>query len=369
MLFGALGLLLSKKMPKALDVALKALVVFFYVVGFFRLMLSDAFPVTVINGGMYGGVKVKNVDYLQFYFCQGNRHPVDNFGVLFYILLLTLRPKCDSIVYIKKRRLKMEIINAHAHIYPEKIAAKATDTIGVFYDIKMNMPAGTAERLIEDGKRAGTDRYVVHSVATTAHQVRSINEFIKREVEAHPEFIGFITLHQDLSEEEIFNEVDWAIENGFHGIKLHPDFQKFNIDDEAVEKFYRAAEGRLPILFHVGDDRYEYSKPRRLVRMAKKYPRVQFIAAHFGGYRCWDDAELYRGLPNVYFDTCSSLPFISTDRAKEIIDMLGADRFFYATDFPMWDSVEELERFYKIPLTDTVREMILGGNIKRLLNL
>ena len=89
----------------------------------------------------------------------------------------------------------MEIIDAHAHIYPEKIAKKATDTIGVFYDIKMEMPAGTAERLLEDGKRAGISRYIVHSVATTAHQVRSINEFIKREIEAHSEFIGFITLH------------------------------------------------------------------------------------------------------------------------------------------------------------------------------
>ena len=96
----------------------------------------------------------------------------------------------------------MEIIDAHAHVYPEKIAAKATDTIGIFYDIKMQMPKGTPEQLLISGSRAGISRYVVHSVATTAHQVRSINEFIKREVEAHPEFIGFITLHQDLSEDE-----------------------------------------------------------------------------------------------------------------------------------------------------------------------
>ena len=54
----------------------------------------------------------------------------------------------------------MEIIDAHAHIYPEKIAAKATDTIGIFYDIKMEMPAGTAEQLLEDGRRAGISRYV-----------------------------------------------------------------------------------------------------------------------------------------------------------------------------------------------------------------
>lgn len=263
----------------------------------------------------------------------------------------------------------MEIIDAHAHIYPEKIAKKATDTIGVFYDIEMEMPAGTAERLLEEGARAGIGRFVVHSVATTAHQVRSINEFIKRAMAAHPEFIGFITLHQDLTEEEVVSEVNWAIENGFRGIKLHPDFQKFHIDDQVAEKFYRAASGRLPILFHVGDDRYDFSKPERLVRMARKYPELTFIAAHFGGYRCWDDAPLYKGLKNVYFDTCSSLPFISAQRARELIDMLGADRFFFATDFPMWDAEGELERFFSIPMTDSEREMILSGNIKRLLKI
>ena len=262
----------------------------------------------------------------------------------------------------------MEIINAHAHIYPEKIAAKATDTIGIFYDIKMQMPAGTSERLLEDGKAAGITRHVVHSVATTAHQVRSINEFIKREVEAHPEFIGFITLHQDLSEEEMQNEVEWAIANNMHGVKLHPDFQKFNIDDEAVEKIYRSVGSRLPILFHIGDDRYDFSKPHRLVKIAKKYADVTFIAAHFGGYRCWNDASIYRGLDNVYFDTCSSLPFISAEEAKKIIYMYGAERFFFATDFPMWDAKSELERFNKISLTDDERELIFSKNIRKLLN-
>lgn len=263
----------------------------------------------------------------------------------------------------------MEIIDSHAHIYPEKIAKKATETIGVFYDIEMEMPAGTAERLIEDGRGAGVSRYVVHSVATTAHQVRAINEFLLRECKAHPEFIGFITLHQELTEQEVVREVEWALENGFKGIKLHPDFQKFNIDDECAEKFYRAAEGKLPILLHMGDDRYEFSAPERLVKMAKKYPDTTFIAAHFGGYRCWHKSELYKGLLNVYFDTCSSLPFISPERAKEIIDLLGADRFFFSTDFPMWDAKGELERFNKIPLTESEREMIFSGNIKRLLGI
>lgn len=263
----------------------------------------------------------------------------------------------------------MEIINAHAHIYPEKIAERATVAIGEFYDLHMTTKAGTASALIEEGKKSGVSKYVVHSVATTAHQVRSINEFLKREMDAHKEFIGFMAMHEDLSEEDMTAEINWAIENGFKGIKLHPDFQKFYIDGENAEKIYRATSNRLPILMHMGDDRYEYSRPKRLVKMAEKYPQVNFIAAHFGGYLCWDDAYMYKGLKNVYFDTCSSLAFLDKKRAEEIIDMLGVDRFFFGTDFPMWDTAEELVRFNALDLNDKEREMILSGNLKRLLKI
>lgn len=263
----------------------------------------------------------------------------------------------------------MEIIDSHAHIYPNKIAKKATQTIGEFYNIEMQMSEGTAEQLIIDGGRAGISRYVVHSCATTAKQVRPINEYILSEAKLHKEFIPFMTLHQDLTEQEIADEVDWCVKNGFKGVKLHPDFQKFYIDDEKVEKFYKIIGDRLPILFHVGDDRYDYSKPIRLARMAKKYPQVNFIAAHFGGYRNWHDVDVYVGLNNVYFDTCSSLTFISTEKAKQLIDLLGEDRFFFATDFPMWDATEELSRFMKIPLTDQQRQKILSENIKKLLKI
>lgn len=263
----------------------------------------------------------------------------------------------------------MEIIDAHAHIYPDKIAKKATDAIGDFYDIPMEMPAGTADSLLKDGKKAGIERFIVHSCATKPEQVCHINDFIKAEIDNHSEFIGFMTLHQDLSEEDIKKEVIRCKKAGFKGVKLHPDFQKFYIDEEKAEKIYRSVGKDFPILFHTGDNRYEYSKPRRLVEMAKKYPDVTFIGAHFGGYRCWDDAYLYKGLKNVYFDTCSSLAFITKEKAKEIINMHGAEKFFFGTDFPMWDATKELERFMQIDLTDSEREMILSGNIKKILQL
>ncbi len=263
----------------------------------------------------------------------------------------------------------MEIINAHAHIYPDKIAEKATHAIGDFYSIEMKTSAGTVERLLADGEKAGITKYVVHSCATTARQVRAINEFIKREMDAHKEFIGFMTLHQDLTEEQIKEEVDWCIANGFKGIKLHPDFQKFYIDGEDAEKIYRVVGDKLPILLHVGDKRYEFSKPVRLANMAKKYPNVNFICAHMGGYMCWDDADVFLGIDNVYFDTCSSLPFITKSKARSIIKKLGVEKFFFATDFPMWDAQSELERFNAIPLTEKERKMIFCENIKKLLKI
>lgn len=263
----------------------------------------------------------------------------------------------------------MEIIDSHAHIYPDKIAEKATGAIGEFYQIKMEMKSGTAENLIADGSLAGINRYVVHSVAVTEHQVQAINRFLKEQLDKHKEFIGFMALHQDMTEEQIQEEVDWCIQNGFKGVKMHPDFQKFYVDGEKAQKIYKIIGNKLPILLHIGDNRYDYSSPERLVKVAKIFPEVTFISAHLGGYSCWDGWKIYKGLNNVYFDTCSSLPFISSEMARNIIKGLGAERFFFSTDFPMWDAKGELERFNRIDLTENERELILAKNLKKLLKL
>ena len=261
----------------------------------------------------------------------------------------------------------MEIIDAHAHIYPHKIAQKATEVIGEFYDIKMQNPAGTTDNLLAQGEKAGISKYVVHSCATKPQQVRSINEFVKSELVKYDNFIGFMTLHQDLTEGEIFEEVNWAVKNGFKGVKLHPDFQKFNIDDPAAYPIYEAAEGRMPILFHAGDDRYDFSHPTRLLRIVERFPNLVVIAAHLGGYHCWDDASVYFGHPRVFIDTSSALPFMESERAASIIHAHGVDRVFFGTDSPMWNHVDEWARFNALGLSKEERQQILWDNAAKLL--
>ena len=257
------------------------------------------------------------------------------------------------------------IIDAHCHIYPAKIAAKAVTAIGNFYGIKMSED-GTANALIKEGEAIGVEKYVVHSTATTVHQVRSINDYIYGEMTAHPEFIGFMTLHNEMEDAAIEQEVDLAISRGMKGVKLHPDFQKFNIDD--AENIYRVTAGRLPVLLHMGDKRYDFSSPARLKKMAEKYPEQIFIGAHFGGYSVWDKAECLKDLPNVYFDTSSSLFALDKAKAADFIHRFGHHRYFFGTDFPMWKHDEELKRFLALDLTEEEREDILYNNAAKLLN-
>ena len=59
-------------------------------------------------------------------------------------------------------------------------------------------------------------------------------------------------------------------------------------------------------------------------------------------------------------------PTLSKERALELLDKLGAHRFLFGTDFPMWTPKTELERFLELDLDETVRDRILFGNFESL---
>lgn len=259
------------------------------------------------------------------------------------------------------------IIDTHAHIYPDKIAEKATKSIQEFYNITTG-GIGSVGNLLKIGDEAGIDKFLVHSVATTEKQVESINNFIIQSVNAHPDrFFGFGTLHPDFVNPG--REVDRIISEGLCGIKLHPDFQKFNIDDPSVYNIYEAAEGRVPILFHMGDERYDFSRAERLRDMLKSFPGLTVIAAHMGGWSDWDHASSVLCDTGVYADTSSSFRYLTPEHSRELIYKYGPERVLFACDFPMWNPKEELEIFNRIELPDTDRELILGKNAEKLFHL
>ncbi len=260
---------------------------------------------------------------------------------------------------------KYRIIDAHCHIYPDKIAQKASDATANFYELPPSLD-GRISTLLEHGEKAGIEHFVVQSVATTPKQVSSINNFIARTVaQSNGRFTGLGTLHHD--SEDIEADVNEIISLGLKGVKLHPDIQRVQLDDSRMHKMYELCEGRLPMLIHTGDNRYDYSNPNRLIPILERYPNLTVIGAHFGGWSIWEEAtEKLTKYKNFLVDCSSSLYAISAEKARELIFAYGTDRVLFGTDYPLWTPESELERFMKVELTDEQREDIFYNNAAKL---
>ena len=207
------------------------------------------------------------------------------------------------------------IVDCHCHIYPEKIAARAVESIGNFYDIPMSN-GGTVADMQRSEREAGITHQIVFSVATKTSQVASINRFIADEVaRSNGTMTGLGTLHPD--SEDIKGDIEHLVSLGLKGVKLHPDIQGFKIDDYRCLKIYELCEGRLPILFHTGDSRYDFSNPNRLKPILETYKQLTVIGAHLGGWSMWDTAvDELQGYDNFYVDCSSSLYAISPEKLR-----------------------------------------------------
>lgn len=262
----------------------------------------------------------------------------------------------------------MQIIDIHTHIYPEKIALKATDSVRDFYQLRgsENMN-GTVDLLRQRGHEAGISRFVVLPVSNAANRVHSINTFILEQTQIHEDFIGFGTVHAAM--EDISGEVEWILNNGLKGIKMHPDSQRFPIDDPRLFPMYDAVEGKIPVMLHMGDPRYNFSHPLRLRRVMEIFPGLQVIAAHFGGYMMFEEAREQLYDKDCIFDISSAMMFMEPGQAEKYINHYGAERMAYGTDYPLWDPVREVRRFLELKLTDDQFDQIAHKTAERILGL
>ena len=267
------------------------------------------------------------------------------------------------------------IVDFHCHVYPEKIAAHAAAAVAAFYraettDVKPANLTGTPEVLAREEEQAGIAYQVIHSVATTPHQVGSVNGFLFRLAStAQGRLIPFGTLHPDCEAPE--REVDEILSMGMKGVKMHPDMQGFAINEPRSFRLLEACGNRLIVLYHTGDDRYHFSNPEELIPALEAFPETTFVGAHMGGYTMWEEATraLAGRYENLYVDISSTMFALPPEKVRELVRAYGADRVLFGTDFPMWRPKEELARFYGLELTHEEERKILYNNAAKLLNL
>lgn len=270
---------------------------------------------------------------------------------------------------------KYNIIDAHAHVYPEAIAEKASENLGAFYNFTVR-GKGTYSDLEQEATTEKADGFFLLCVATNAKQVEKVNttiaELCKLSREHGFEAYGFAGMHQDY--EDFEKEVKRCKSLGLSGIKIHPDIQRADTDCERFLELYGILEANgMKLFLHAGDDRkeYQYSSPEKIARVAKMFPKMPIVAAHFGGYKAWDDAEkyLFGKYDNVWYDCSSALWAMSKEKAKYLIEACGYDKVMFGTDYPVCNLDEYIDMFMKIDLTEAQRQDILYNNAIRFINL
>ena len=258
-----------------------------------------------------------------------------------------------------------KIIDMHAHVFPEKIASRAVSNVGTYYGIEMD-GNGTVQGLFNSAETLDAF-FVISGAALKVENVRHGNEFLFECVKSYPEkLIALGSVHQDMDIKSICSEFEYVKENGGRGIKLHPDFQHFKIEDEKMFPIYEAAQSiGLPILMHMGDDKTVNSTPKALRFIADKFPELELIAAHMGGWMAWNEADEYLVGSRVYMDTSDALFVLPAERVYDMINRHGADKVMFGSDFPFRRTYQSFLEIDALPLTEEQKESLYLNTAKK----
>lgn len=246
-------------------------------------------------------------------------------------------------------RERPKVIDAHCHAGKGINYGKNDPTSAPW--TTYNDPKWTLRRAEE----AGIDQTIIFPISNTTYQ--QANEEIASYVRRWPDkFIGFAKHDSNTEAGNIRNMLRREVrELGLRGLKLHGVPTK--------EMAETAAELKIPILFHP-------PKVSDSLEVVQSYPEVSFILAHLGSFASRDWMEHVRAieaakrLANLYLDTSSVVFFKYLERAAF---ELPAEKLIFGSDGPLVDSRVELYKIQLLRLPQGKEQLVLGGNIRRLL--
>ncbi len=263
------------------------------------------------------------------------------------------------------------IIDFHVHAFDDSIAQRAMEKLENTINNKAYTD-GTINDTIKHFDEWGVDKGVLLPIATKPSQQNTINNWAKSQ--ESDRIIPFGSVHPDA--DDVFEELDRIKALGLKGIKLHPDYQGFIIDDKKMIPVYeKCAQLGLPVIFHGGVDALSPDKihamPENTARAFNAVPEMTMIIGHLGGMLCWDDVEKYlvgqKG--NLYFDTAYIAGYCKKEQLERIIKNHGADRILFASDCPWHTSKTEIDFINSIDIGREEKDMIFYKNAVRILGL
>ncbi len=261
------------------------------------------------------------------------------------------------------------LIDFHNHAFPEKIASKALEKLSFASGGMIPNTNGTVESLKNLMNSQGVDKAVVLSIATNATQQKSVNDFAAKINVGNIISFGSVYPNSDDWSEEL----DRIKALGLKGVKLHPDYQGFNADDEKMIPIYKkiSALGLITV-FHAG---YDYgfpppygATPEKMERALKHFDSP-VVAAHWGGLDCGEEVLKKLCGKDIYFDTSFGYANMPKYYAQKIIEAHSADKILFGTDCPWHTAKMELQLLNSLNLSDDETEKITHKNAEKLLGI
>ena len=263
------------------------------------------------------------------------------------------------------------IVNSHAHIYPDKVAKPVEDVISKRFGPLYS--SFKVSSLLEDMEKFGIETTVGFCMADRPRVVEASNNFVISLLN-HEKIVPFGTILPDF--EGYKQETQRLKRNGVKGIKFSSIFQNLYPDEERMLGIYQELGEDIIVYFHAGEDlgrppEEAHTTPQRLARVLKLFPKLKVVAAHFGGLHMLEEVKKHLLGKELYFDTVWTPGFAGLDK-KEMalfIQKHGSQKVLFGTDFPIYNTQEQLEWFSSLPLSPEDQELIFCKNAKRLLGL
>jgi predicted TIM-barrel fold metal-dependent hydrolase len=264
----------------------------------------------------------------------------------------------------------MHIIDFHTHIFPDKIASQAVAALAEDSGEYRPRTDGTRAALLASMDRAGISASVVANIATKPTQTHPILEF-SRQI-AGKRIIPLISFHPENTLQAVEEVFAQAAAAGIRGVKLHPMYQGFTIDDQRMFPFYQLIEHYdFFVVFHTGLDiafpGNLQADVDRVAHLARQFPSMTIVATHVGGWRQWDRAVVLAGYRNIYIETSMTLTEMDDARFLELVSHFAQDRILFGSDSPWTDQQEMVERTRGLTISDVQKEKLLYRNAEALI--
>jgi len=278
------------------------------------------------------------------------------------------------------------IIDFHTHVFSPQIKKNRNKYIerdpcfALLYS-NPNSKMATADELIASMDEAGVDISVILNIGWTTHELcLETNDYIIESVSRYPQrLVGFCAV-QPQSPEAAVAEIERCAKAGIRGVgEMRPDMQPFDLGDELVmEPLVEVLrKHQLILLTHASEPvGHDYPgkggiTPDILYPFIASFPDLTIVCAHWGGglpfYALMPEVE--KAMSNVFFDTAAS-PLLYTPQVyNQVIQLVGADKILFGSDYPLLAQSRLLEEIKALGLPEEIKELILSGNAQRLLGI